>query len=208
MPPTTTDSAVTCDLLARLRAGDRAALDALLAEHRPYLRRLVELRFDPQLQPRADPSDVVQDALLAAAERIDGYLRRDPMPFWLWLRQTACDRLVELQRRHLGAARRATGRELPLPSASSIRLARSLLGGDTPSEKVVRAELAERVRAAVARLDEDDRTIILLRNFEELSNHQAAAVLGIEPAAASKRLGRALLRLKTVLDAPSPGDRP
>jgi RNA polymerase sigma-70 factor (ECF subfamily) len=91
MTDVSTDSELTRDLLARVRGGDRPALDQLLAEHRPYLRRLVELRFDPHLRPRVDPSDVVQDALFEAARRIDDYLRRDPMPFWLWLRQTACE---------------------------------------------------------------------------------------------------------------------
>ena len=98
MRDVSTDSELTCDLLARVRGGDRPALDRLLAEHRPYLRRLVEVRFNPQLRPRVDPSDVVQDALLEAAQRIDEYLRRDPMPFWLWLRQTTCEQLVTLQR--------------------------------------------------------------------------------------------------------------
>jgi RNA polymerase sigma-70 factor (ECF subfamily) len=200
MTAATTDSEITCGLLARIQTGDRAALDQLLAEHRPYLRRLVELQFDPQLQSRADPSDVVQDALLTAAERIDDFLRRTPMPFWLWLRQTACDRLVELQRRHLGAAQRALGREVPLPAASSIHLAQSLIGTSTPSERAAAVELAERVRSAVDRLDPDDRAIIVLRNYEQLSNQQAAEVLGIEPAAASKRFGRALLRLKATFD--------
>ena len=58
--------------------------------------------------------------------------------------------------------------------------------------------LAERVRSAVARLDPDDQAIIVLRNYEQLSNQQAAEVLGIEAAAASKRFGRALLRLKSI----------
>src|SRR5207249_12265605 len=138
---------------------------------------------------------VVQATLLEAARRIDDYLRRGPMPFWLWLRQTACEQLVTLQRRHLGAACRSAGREQPLPTGSSVLLARQLLAEpETPSEQVAGDELAERVRAALGRLDEDDQTIILLRNFEGLSNQQAAAVLGIDPAAASKRFGRALLR--------------
>src|SRR5262249_52155398 len=157
------------------------------------------------LRPRVDPSDVVQEALLEAAERIDDYLRRAPMPFWLWLRETACERLVTLRRHHLGAARPAAGREVAPPEAASVHPAKQLLGHNTPSHQVARDELAERVRRAVARLDEDDRAIILLRNFEGLSNQQAAEVLGIEPAAASKRLGRALLRLKAVFGAPPSG---
>jgi RNA polymerase sigma-70 factor (ECF subfamily) len=199
MAEVTTDSEQTHDLLARVRGGDRSALDHLLAEHRPYLQRLVELRFDPQLRSRADPSDVVQEALFEAAQRIDDYLRREPMPFWLWLRQTACEQLVVLQRRHLGAACRAAGRELPLPAGSSVLLARQLLAtGSTPSEQVAGAELAERVRQAIARLDDDDQSIVLLRTYEGLTNQQAAAVLELDPAAASKRFGRALLRLRDI----------
>jgi RNA polymerase sigma-70 factor (ECF subfamily) len=200
MTDVSTDSALTRELLARVRGGDRPALDRLLAEHRPYLHRLVELRFDPQLRPRVDPSDVVQDALLEAARRIDDYLRRDPMPFWLWLRQTACEQLVTLQRRHLGAACRAAGREQSLPAGSSVVLGRQLLAGqESPSEQVAGDELADRVRRALGQLEESDQTIVLLRNYEGLSNQQAAAALGIDPAAASKRFGRALLRLRTTL---------
>jgi RNA polymerase sigma-70 factor (ECF subfamily) len=163
----------------------------------------VQLRFDPKLQSRVDPSDVVQETMLEAAQRIDEYIDRSPMPFWLWLRLTVCDRLIELRRQHLGAACRDVGREIRLPEASSVQIGGQLLGGDTPSNNAARRELADRVRRAVDRLDDDDRAIILLRNFEELTNVQAAEVLGIEPAAASKRFGRALLKLKDILGSES-----
>jgi RNA polymerase sigma-70 factor (ECF subfamily) len=63
----------------------------------------------------------------------------------------------------------------------------------------MRRELVQGVQHALARLRDEEREIILLRNFEELTNLEAAAVLGIEPAAASKRYGRALLRLNKLL---------
>jgi RNA polymerase sigma-70 factor (ECF subfamily) len=179
-------------------------LDELLSEHRPYLHRLVKLRFDVQLQPRVDPSDIVQETLLSVAARIEDYLRRQPMPFWLWLRQTACERLVEMQRRHVSAARRTVGREVSLPADSSLDLAMTLLGQSTPSEQAAAAELAEQVRRAINRLDADDRAIIVLRNYEQLTNQQAAEVLGIELSAASKRFGRALIRLKASFESESP----
>ena len=101
------DSTETQDLLERLRAGDRAALDQLLSRHRSFLRRLIDLRLDPTLRARVDPSDVVQETQLEAARRIDDYLRRSPMPFRLWLRMTAEKRLNALWRQHAEAARRA-----------------------------------------------------------------------------------------------------
>ena len=70
------------------------------------------------------------------------------MPFWVWLRQTACDRLVELQRRHIGAAQRAVGREVALPTASSVHLAQSLIGTSTPSERAAATELAQPLGAS------------------------------------------------------------
>jgi RNA polymerase sigma factor (sigma-70 family) len=62
-------------------------------------------------------------------------------------------------------------------------------------------ELARRLRQAVAELPETDREILLMRNFEGLSNREAAQVLGLEPATASRRYGRAILRLRKVLQA-------
>jgi RNA polymerase sigma-70 factor (ECF subfamily) len=184
-------------LLQQASQGDARAVAQVLAAHRDSLRRLIELRLDPRLRARLDPSDVVQEALLEAVRRLPDYLARRPMPFPLWLRQTACQCLVDLRRQHLGAECRAVERERPLPEASSLLLARAVLGAPAAPQRLAEErELAGRVRQALAALAEDDAEIILLRNFEDLSNQDAAQVLGIEPAAASKRYGRALLRLR------------
>ena len=200
MAELTADSAETRRLLDQARAGQPEAVDQLLARHRRYLRQLVGLRLDPQLQARVDPSDVVQEAQLEAARRMDGYLRRPPLPFRLWLRQLAYDRLLMVRRRHVGAARRAVQRDVALPEGSSLALARQLLApGPSPSEQLTRRELARRVRQALADLPQADRDMLLMRNFEGLSNQEAAQVLQISPAAASQRYGRALLRLRKLL---------
>jgi RNA polymerase sigma-70 factor (ECF subfamily) len=190
----------TESLLRRLQSGDAKALDRLFTQHRPYLRRVVELRLDPKLRARVDASDVVQETELEVARRIDDYLRRQPMSFRLWLRKTAKERVLMVHRRHLQACRRAAGREVPLPEGSSIALAQQLLaGGPSPSRAARRRDTARQVRQAVGALDEADHEIILMRNFEELTNQEVAEALAIAPAAASKRYGRALLRLKDVL---------
>jgi RNA polymerase sigma-70 factor (ECF subfamily) len=202
MDEPTPDSAQTQRLLQQVRAGDRLAFEQLFTRHRPFLRQVIELRLDVRLRARVDPSDVVQETQLEAFRRLPDYLERRPMPFRLWLRKTACERLLMVQRQHLGAARRAVGREVPLPDASSLQLAQQLLAsGSTPSQRLEREELADRVRQVVARLPEADREIILLRNLEMLSNQEVAHLLQIDPATASQRYGRALLRLRKLLVA-------
>src|SRR4051794_39451684 len=101
----------TEELLARAGRGDRSARGELLARHRARLERMVGFRLDRRLAARVDPSDVVQEALTEAAGRLSDYLRQRPLPFYPWLRQFAADRLVELRRQHLQAAKRSVLRE-------------------------------------------------------------------------------------------------
>ena len=196
----TADSTETQRLLDRVRTGDRQAFEELFARHRPYLRQVIGLRLDPQLRPRLDPSDVVQETQMEAFRRLPDFLERQPMPFRLWLRKTACERLLMTQRRHVGAARRSVHREVPIPEESSLQLAYQLLArGSSPSQRLARRELAQQVRQALAQLSEADREILFMRNLESLSNQEVAQVLQIDPAAASQRYGRALLRLRKLL---------
>jgi RNA polymerase sigma-70 factor (ECF subfamily) len=192
----------TQGLLRRVRAGDRRAFELLFARHQAYLHRLVELRLDPRLRPRLDPSDVVQEAHVEALNRLDAYLASPALPFRLWLRQIAFDRTLKARRHHMGTARRSLGREVPLPEESSVVLARRLLaGGPAPGQELDSRELARRLRRAVAQLPEADREVVILRHFEGLSNQEVACLLGLDPATASKRHGRALLRLHRILSA-------
>jgi RNA polymerase sigma-70 factor (ECF subfamily) len=200
MAEPTPDSADTQQLLARAGAGDPAAFEELFARHRDFLRLVVRLRIDARLRARVDPSDVVQEAQFEAFRRLPDFLDRRPMPFRLWLRKTTQERLLKVQRRHLEAGRRDASREVPLPEQSSVLLAGQLLaGGSSPSQRLDRSETARRVRDAVARLPDADREILLMRDFEGLSNQEVAYLLGLDPATASKRHGRALLRLRQIL---------
>lgn len=194
-------------LIARAAEGDQQAWSDLLARHRARLRRMVALRLDRRLRGRVDPSDVLQEACLDAARRLAEYLRDPAMPFYLWLRFLAAQRLQEQHRRHLGAAARDAGREVslqrgPLPGATTAALADHLLGRQTsPSQAAVRAERRVRLQEALNSLDPVDREVLALRHFEELSNGEVAQALGLDKSAASKRYARALVRLKDVLAA-------
>ena len=194
----------------QLRDGRREVLSVVFDYFRPRLRQMVRLRMEGPLRARIDPSDVLQEVYLDASRRVDDFVQDPKVSVFVWLRGLTGDRLKKLQRHHLGAQCRALGRELRLPEESSMLLARQLFdSGTSPSRMLLKVELRERVRSALARLDENDREMILMRHFEGMSNEEVAETLGLTPPGASMRHGRALARLKeTLLAETSLGDSP
>lgn len=195
----------TTQLVERAARGEQHAWGLLLARHRERLRRMVALRLDQRLRGRVDPSDVIQEASFDAARRLADYVDNPTMPFFLWLRFLTGQRILEQHRVHLGAKARDVGREItlhhgPLPEMSSAALAAHLLGHLTsPSEAAIRTERRLRMQEALNRMDPVDREVLALRHYEQLSNSEVAAVLGLDKSAASKRYARALIRLKGIL---------
>jgi RNA polymerase sigma-70 factor, ECF subfamily len=199
------ESGESQEQLRRLAAGDQQALAELFAHYRDRLRRMVQLRLDRRLQGRVDASEVLQDAYIDLTKRAPEYAANPMMPFYLWLRFLTGQRLLMVHRQHLGAKIRDAGQEVSLyrgalPQASSVSLAAQLLGRMTsPSLAAVRAEMQLKLQEALNSMDAIDREVLTLRHFEELSNGETAAVLGLQKAAASNRYVRALKRLKDVL---------
>ena len=200
---------VTQNLLANAKGGDRAAVNRLLERHRVSLRKLISLRLDRQIARRVDASDVVQDVLLEANTRLQDYLADPRMPFHLWLRQLAQDRLIDLHRRHRGAQRRSLDREqsLAVPQfadRSGFDLMGQLADHElTPAAASIRKELEARFVVALDQLEDEDREIVLMRHFEQLGNSEVAEALGLSAAAAGMRHLRALRKLRAIL-----GERP
>lgn len=204
------DSIETSDLLRHAGRDDAAAVDRLFARHREGLRRMVAARLDPALASRVDASDVVQTALLEASRRLPDYLRDPSLPFGAWLRGIARDQMIDAHRRHRVAGRRSVDRERPIAAfadRSSIDLAADLRDkGLTPAAHALRQELERRFHQAIETLNDEDREMILMRHFEQLSNSEAAELLGLSQAAAGMRHLRALRRLRAVLgESPSMG---
>jgi RNA polymerase sigma-70 factor (ECF subfamily) len=185
-------------------AGDENAFAILFERHRDRLERMIRLRMDRRLQGRVDPVDVVQEAYLVARSKFDQFRADQGLPFYLWLRLEVGQKLVDVHRFHLGAKMRDAGQEVSLhrgalPQVSSMSLAEHLLGKlTTASHAAMRVELTLRVQEALNNLDPHDREVLILRHFEELSNAEAAQVLGIKPTAAVNRYVRALKRIREV----------
>ena len=192
-------------VLQRIRDGDKDAVAELFARFRERLKRMVKLRMDRRLHGRLDASDVLQEAYLDIAQRVSDYAAMPDMPIFLWLRFLTGQRLLAIHRHHLKAQKRDAGQEIVLhrgamPQASSISLAAQLLGRLTsPSQAAQRAELRVRLQEVLNAMDPLDREILTLRHFEELTNNEAAEVLGLQKSAASNRYIRALKRLKDAL---------
>ena len=195
----------TQELLDQAKQGNTRAADQLLAQHREPVRRMIDLRLDPAIAARVDASDVVQEVLLEASRRLDKYLADPSMPFHLWLRHIAKDHIIDAHRRHRQAQRRGVDREQPLVPAglkdhSSIELAAQFIDQElTPASAAMQQELQRRLHVAIGELDDDDREIVLMRHFEQLSNQEVAELLGLTEAAASMRHLRALRKLRELL---------
>ncbi|MEM6799630.1 MAG: sigma-70 family RNA polymerase sigma factor [Planctomycetota bacterium] len=208
-------------LAQRLAAGDEQALGEAFSLHRDRLRRGVLFRMDGRLRGRVDADDVLQEAYLQAATRLEHFAQKQqpegdgaeggPMGVFVWLRLLVAQTLVDAHRRHLGAQMRDAGREVAIHRgpgayqggavATSVSLAGCLLGKLTsPSQAAMRAELSVKLKDALSGMSELDQEVIALRHFEHMTNSEVAETLSIEPKAASIRYVRAIKRLKDVLD--------
>ncbi|MEM6691433.1 MAG: sigma-70 family RNA polymerase sigma factor [Planctomycetota bacterium] len=203
------DQNKTEDLLEKAREGDSMAINALLQKHRGSVRRLVEMRLDRKVQRRVDVSDVVQDVMVEANNRLERYLQDPAMAFHLWLRQIAWDRIIDTYRRHRVSAKRNMDREQPMSvpagaEQSTMELAVQLCDPAlTPAAAATQKEIAAQVETVIEQLGDQDREIILMRHYEHLTNLEIAQVLGLNPPAASMRYLRAVRRLRELLEEQS-----
>ena len=197
-------------LIRQAAEGDRAAADQLLEIHRDRLRAMIAVRLDRRLSARIDPSDVLQETMILAHQKLPEYLRTQPIPFYPWLRRIAWENIVQLHRQHLLAQARAVTREeqfdVALPDHSAMELADRLIAkGSSATQKMLQKEMKDRVQAALAQLDARDREVLVLRFLEQLSIDETAAVLEISHEAVKSRQRRALERFGELIDGSNTG---
>ena len=142
---------------------------------------------------------------MEAHRTLDAFLQDRRLPFYPLLRRLAWERLAKLYRHLVGSRKRSLlreGAEGPgLPDRSALALAERLVaGGTSPSRHLLRKEMRDRVRAALAGLGERDREVLALRFLEGLSTAETAVVLGLGAGAVKSRVMRAVARFRDLLD--------
>lgn len=193
-------------LLARLRTGDTQAVGALYEQHRDRLRRMVLLRLDARVQARVDASDVLQEVFLQVMGKVNAWITDPSIPFFLWLRLITGERIIQLHRMHLDAAKRTAKREISLqqaqvPEAGSCWMASQLAGSFTSADReILRAELQAKLEEVLNTMDRDDREVVAMRHFEELTTEEIATLLGISRSGVLKRYTRAIRRLRKAFE--------
>ncbi len=181
-------------LLAQLRAGDEAAFDKLIHDAAPRMlavaRRMLSSEHDAQ--------DAVQDAFLNAFRSLDKFDGRSLLTTWLHriTVNTCLMRLRTLRRR----PERPIGDMLPefVPDGHARKRARPWNPSGGPG--IETAELNALIRAKIDELPEQYRTILILRDVEELDTEETAKFLDLSPAAVKTRLHRARQALRELLD--------
>ena len=168
-------------LLERYRHGDRKAFATLVERYqRPIYNAAWWVLKDAE-----DARDVAQVVFMKVAERSDEY---DPRyRFFSWIYRIAVNEALNLMRRN--------GREEPLDD----EVEPAGPDGDDPERRFSEAEQNGRIRRAVMGMSANDRTVLMLRHFSELSYEEIAGILDVDEKTVKSRLFEARQRLKDML---------
>ena len=168
--------------LARVAAGDAAAFAGLVADETPRL-----LRFASSIlgSGRAEVEEVVQEALIRLWQQADTWQPDGRIS--TWLHRVTYRLAIDILRRRR-----------PLVAIESVE---DMLedAGPEPEARLIGAEDASALRAAIESLPERQRTAIALCHFQGLGQAEAAAVMEVSEAAYESLLARARRRLRALL---------
>jgi RNA polymerase sigma-70 factor, ECF subfamily len=187
---TTHPLARTADLLAAHRGGDRDALGVLLARFRPLLQRWAHGRLPARVRHGLDTEDLVQDAVVRALTRIEGFESWHDGAFLGFLRTTCRNLIIDRVR---AANRRPHYVEIDAELAD---------GAPSPVEQAIGRENYERYERALAQLPAAQAQAFVLRNEYDLSFEEIARLMERPTAEAARKLvNRAQFRIATLMAA-------
>jgi RNA polymerase sigma-70 factor (ECF subfamily) len=197
----------TAQLLDAARRGDVSAQTQLMQAYSSYLTLIARLQVNRQFHGRFSASDVVQDVLLRARERMGEFRGTTEPEFLAWLRRILASRLVSLARYHLAGVRDVR-RERRLNDAvdqSSLDIAQRLAGpGDAPSERASQHEQGVLLAEALDQLPADYREVLVMRHLEGKSFAEIAQTMSRTIPSIKSLWTRAVTKLRTRLSEDDP----
>ncbi len=180
-----TSCADVLQLIEAVRAGDTEQLGRLLEYYFNYLTVLASTQLDQRLRKRLNPSDLVQETLLAAHRDFGAFRGNSPQELLGWLRQILINVLHGAIAKHVKAGKRDIRREISIDQVgvsvdrSAANLAAFLPASDeSPSSLLQAEERATELANHLAMLRPDYREVIMLRNLQGLSFDEVATRMG------------------------------
>ena len=195
-------------LILAARQLDREQLGTLLQMYRNYLTILASTQLNDRLRRRVSPSDVVQEAMLAAHRDFEKFRGGTEREFLAWLRQVLIHTIHHLVDTHLRAQRRDIRREVSIEQMgtaldhSATRLGGNLADpGPSPSTPVHRREAAVEMANRLSQLSADYRDVIVMRTLQGLSFDEVAQRMERSTGAVRMLWLRAIEKFKQVYEA-------
>lgn len=190
--------------LSEARAGSEEALGRALQACRGYLLLVAERELDPGLRAKGGASDLVQQTILDALQGFDDFRGSSETDVLAWLRQILHNNVRDFGRWHRGAAKRDAGREVPLGGPSDAGGPALDVAADTPTPSQVAMDREDTlaVHAALERLPEEYRRVIVLRAQENRPFDEIGRLMNRSENAAQKLFVRAIERLQQELKEP------
>jgi len=205
MPGESTNNEQTRILLEQWHAGERPALDALLARDLSWIRDQVRHRIGKLLGTKADVDDYVQDAMVKVLQYGPRFVMSDKDEF-----RALMARIIENTLRNhakaLKRGRRDPSKERPIASDSILYLDPPKAEVTRPSMVVDRNQRRELLRLAIDLLPPEDGELVRMRDWEAASFGDIATALGLTEDAARMRYQRILPRLARQVESLQRGD--
>lgn len=198
------DISETLNLVRQAKSGEPAALNLLLDRYLQRILRIVRLRLGPKLRGRLESMDIVQEVMLRALRGFEQFEARDEAAFLHWISRLVHNEIRDQADFH-GAAKRDAAKEVASHNNSEEN--RSVLS-QIPADSVYRPSFQLRLKddvlrleAAMDRLNETQRDVIVMRQYEGMSFREIGLEMNLSEDAARMQFSRALDKLTDLMSA-------
>ncbi|MBC8352206.1 MAG: sigma-70 family RNA polymerase sigma factor [Planctomycetes bacterium] len=187
-------------LLVEAQDGSAEAVGKLLQDCRAYLLLIANQELESGLVPKAGASDLVQESMLSAQRCIGDFRGKSRDELLAWLRGILLNDIKETRRRFRTAGRDVFREQGIDVGSVRLRAEQVAAAHATPATDAIAHEEADRLQAALDCLASDDREVIMLRNWQQLSFVDIGKRMGRSTEAARKLWSRAIIRLQDELE--------